>query len=125
MDFGTSPPQVRRRESIVPMINVVFLLLIFFLMTATIVPQPPFQMTLPEAGDAPETPGTAPLFVSADGSLAHRGAFGEAAITSIDPGQALEVRADARLAASELAALLPRLAALGIEEIRLVTVRAP
>lgn len=46
MDFA--PPKRRpRAESIVPMINVVFLLLIFFLMTAQIAPPDPFEVAPP------------------------------------------------------------------------------
>jgi periplasmic protein TonB len=47
MDFG-SPPRRPRAESVVPMINVVFLLLVFFLMTATIAPPDPFASVPPD-----------------------------------------------------------------------------
>ena len=57
-------------ESVTPMINVVFLLLIFFLMTATIAPPAPFEVELPAAEAEPgaaETPRT--LHLRADGAI--------------------------------------------------------
>jgi biopolymer transport protein ExbD len=124
------PPRAPRspRESVVPMINIVFLLLIFFLMTAQIAPREPFDVALPEA-DAETAPDGAPtLFIAADGSLA----FGEArdaevwdtlaAIARSTDKPGLLIRADANLPAAELAALLPRLAALGLGQVRLITV---
>lgn len=39
----------RRPEPVLPMINLVFLLLVFFLMAAIIVPQPPVAVREPEA----------------------------------------------------------------------------
>lgn len=117
-------PHLRRRtaESIVPMINIVFLLLIFLLLTARIAPPAPFELTLPEAGAAPEPQGPAHLLIAADGTLALGALRGAAALAAIPPGATLYVSADAALPAETLARLLPRLAAAG--EIRLVT-RAP
>jgi biopolymer transport protein ExbD len=51
MDFGRARPRPRG-ESVVPMINVVFLLLIFFVMTATIVPPDPFAARPPSSARA-------------------------------------------------------------------------
>ena len=55
MDFAPRRPARPARENIVPMINVVFLLLVFFVMTAQIAPPDPFDIAPPEAGDAPPT----------------------------------------------------------------------
>ncbi|MBL4543543.1 MAG: biopolymer transporter ExbD, partial [Rhodobacteraceae bacterium] len=54
-----APRPTRPREPVVPMINVVFLLLIFFLMAAVIAPPEPFGVTLPRAAadDPPATGG--------------------------------------------------------------------
>ena len=46
------PPRRKPPESIVPMINVVFLLLIFFLMTAQIAPPDPFEINPPDSAQA-------------------------------------------------------------------------
>jgi biopolymer transport protein ExbD len=116
-------PPARRdpRETVVPMINVVFLLLIFLLLSATLSPAPPLDVALPEADAAAASdPGEAVLHVAADGTLALGALRGEAALAALPPGARVELRADARLPAAALAALLPRLAGAG--EVVLVTV---
>ncbi|WP_146345709.1 ExbD/TolR family protein [Phaeobacter marinintestinus] len=118
----------RRRpkgESIIPMINVVFLLLIFFLMTARIVPPEPFAVELPEA--AVETPaeGQSILHISAEGDLAFGGAQGEeavlAALAGFDPDEPLMLRADKTVQGAVIATLLPKLASVGIRQVKLVS----
>ena len=126
-EFRLAQPAPRRvRENVVPMINVVFLLLIFFLMTAQIAPPEPIALTPPEA-EAGERPGAErALHVGADGTLAYGDARGDAALDAVsrrDQDTPLRLRADAELPAEELAALLPRLAQAGIDRIALVTVR--
>ena len=126
-EFRIPRPAPRRvRENIVPMINVVFLLLIFFLMTAQIAPPDPIALTPPEA-DAGDAPGAErALHVGADGTLAYGDARGDAAIDAVsrrDQDTPLMLRADAQLPADELAALLPRLAQAGVSRVALVTVR--
>ncbi|MEM1312919.1 MAG: biopolymer transporter ExbD [Pseudomonadota bacterium] len=114
------------------MINVVFLLLIFFLMSARIAPPEPFETTPPtaaEAGEAPAEP-MAPLHVAEDGRLGFREARGEAALLAAsaaveaasrgaDAGAALPIRADAELEAAALAALLRRLAEQGVPRVEI------
>ena len=112
----------RPRESVLPMINVSFLLLIFFLIMAQIEPAPPFPVTEPEAADQadPAAPERL-LWVSAEGTLAHGGLTGEAALEALSgvaPGPVL-IRADAALEAAALARLLADLGARGITEITL------
>jgi biopolymer transport protein ExbD len=121
MDFGARPPRPRG-ESVVPMINVVFLLLIFFLMSATIVPPDPFGATPPEASTAETAGREDTLHIGADGALAFGPARGEAALAAVPAGRPLLVRADAGLAASDLARILSRLAAAGVTDIRLAAV---
>jgi biopolymer transport protein ExbD len=124
MNFDPPRPRRQRGENIVPMINVVFLLLIFFLMTAQIAPPEPFEVSPPqsEAKGPAEDPDT--LYVSQTGVLAYEGARGDAALAALsarDPAVPLTLRADAGLSAVSLAALLPKLAAAGVRETRLVT----
>ena len=121
------PPARRRGEAVVPMINVVFLLLIFFMMSATIAPAPPFDLALPRAEGAGEAPADRALYLAADGALSYAGAEGAAAweaLAAQPPDAPLVVRADAALPAPQLAALLTRLAGAGIPEVSL-TVRRP
>ncbi|WP_371037298.1 ExbD/TolR family protein [Rhodosalinus sp. FB01] len=122
MEFSR-PPARTRPEAIVPMINVVFLLLIFFLMTAEIAPPAPFDVTPPQAGAETGAEAGAVLHVSAAGRVAFGGAEGAAAweaLAARDAGAGpLTVRADATLPAAEFAALLRRLAETGAAEIEL------
>lgn len=122
MDFA--PPKRRpRAESIVPMINVVFLLLIFFLMTAQIAPQEPFEVTLPEARLDKAADGTLILYVSSEGVVGFRSLTGDPALAALieetDEGP-LVLRADADLPGKELARLLTRLRADGLKDIDLL-----
>ncbi len=122
-----APPPARRartRESVLPMINVVFLLLIFFLMTAQIEPAAPFPVDPPEAMKEAERTAERVLWVSAGGDLAFGDLRGEAALAALaeaedageDAGQGVLLRVDAGLPAADLAALMARLGALGVTE---------
>lgn len=122
MRFG--PPAMPRqpRENVVPMINVVFLLLIFFMLAAQLAPPEPFSVAPPEGEVAEALPEGAALFVSASGDLALGELRGEAVFAALharDEAGPLPVRADAGLSAEALAALLPRLAAAGVSSVAL------
>ena len=114
------------RESIVPMINVVFLLLIFFLMTAQITPPDPFDITPPDSEAETPAEGQNILYISADGDLVFAEAKGDAifaALSDVDfaPEEPLMIRADKTVEASRIAALLPRLAAAGVQHVKLLS----
>lgn len=66
------PPSRRPGESILPMINVVFLLLIFFLISARLTPPEPFPVTPPDSVAEGKTEGEIVLFLAADGRLGFR-----------------------------------------------------
>ncbi len=131
VDFSL-PPLPRRasnaEENVLPLINVVFLLLIFFMVSGSLIQEPPFQLTPPtthhaDAQDAkPEY-----LAIGADGRLAWTG---EAIDTDQlagrlkqrpEPEAPLQVRADRRLDARELTQLLAELRAGGVAQIQLLT----
>jgi biopolymer transport protein ExbD len=121
MRFVT-PSRRQPPESIVPMINVVFLLLIFFLMTAQIAPPDPFDLTLPEALEDSEIDGATVLWLAADGTPAMGGARGDAAwaaLAAMPKETTLTIRADRTLPGVELARLMQRLAGLGLRDIEL------
>jgi biopolymer transport protein ExbD len=111
------PPTRERRESVVPMINVVFLLLVFLLVTAEMAPPPPLDVTPPVAPADPSAPAEVEIVVAADGTVAYGDLQGDAALAAVPQGATLAIRADADLPGAALAALLPRLAAAGRIEI--------
>ena len=122
----SSAPRHRRAiEPIVPMINVVFLLLIFFLMSAQIAPPAPFELTLPEGAEGERAGPADTLYIDAEGRLAFNAARGAAVMDALaaraTPGAPLYIRADAAMEARALARLLPQLAARGIERVEIVT----
>jgi len=122
-------PRQRRRpmpESIVPMINVVFLLLIFFLMTAQIAPPPPFAVELPHAAEDGTLENETVIYLSAEGRIGFQGMMGEAAweaLAALPEGQALGLQADWTLEAAELARVMARLSGLGLTRIDLAVQR--
>jgi biopolymer transport protein ExbD len=136
MQFTTLP---RRKppESIVPMINVVFLLLIFFLMTAQISTPEPFEVTPPDAESQSEAAeGEFTLYLSSQGEMAFQDVIGEqAALAALDAARAafcatddcstelpaLVLRADGAVSAEHLAALMPQIGQAGFATVQLVT----
>ena len=115
------PPRRTSREPAVALINVVFLMLIFFLVAGRLAPSPDPDLTLVRA-DAPAAPPPRDaLVVLADGTLRLDGR------TIDDPAEALEadrrvrVMPDRALPAERLAALAARLGALGATEVVIVT----
>ncbi len=123
MDFST-PPARKRTESIVPMINVVFLLLIFFLMTSSLATPEPFQVTPPNATSETEAEMEHILYVDKGGKTSFEGVEGDAAIAAIaaisTDHPSIQLRADAELEASVLANLLTALAASGLSRVELI-----
>lgn len=125
MDFDTEPAR-SRGESIVPMINVVFLLLIFFLITARIAPPEPFPVDLPAAAADSPAEGGGALWLAADGRIAFEGLAGEVAVAAAasaarEAGEPLLVRADRASDGATLARLLAALGEAGAAEVRIVT----
>ena len=133
MDFS-GPPRRRTQENLLPMINVVFLLLIFFLISTQMTPPEPFAVSPPQALAEAEALGDFALYLSADGQLGYRDALDDAALTALAAARTdhcadndctaspprLTLRADAALPAARLAQLLPSLSASGFSQIELV-----
>lgn len=119
------PPRRRPSEGIVPMINVVFLLLIFFMMAARITPPQPFDLTPPSATSDTSPEQSHILHLSRDGVLAfetYRDADVWSALSQAGQTGPLTLRADMDMPAPLLAETLGRLAAIGISDVNL-TVR--
>lgn len=123
MDFGPAPKRPRG-ESFVPMINVVFLLLVFFLMTAQIAPPEPFEVTRPKSARGVEPDAEPVLYVGKHDTLWFRDTTGEDAYGALAPfaadGAALQLRIDATLDGDTLARVMRRLAALGFASVEVV-----
>ncbi|SET22526.1 biopolymer transporter ExbD [Oceanicella actignis] len=123
MDLNESARRPRR-ESIVPMINVVFLLLVFFLTTSQLTRPEPFETTPPRARTDAQAEAEAVVFVSRDGRIAFDGHEGAQAIAALAgpgaQGGAVRLRADAALEARRLAAILRELSEAGLSRVELV-----
>ncbi len=124
MDFSPTRTARRPAENIVPMINVVFLLLIFFLMSAQISAPVPFEVTPPTSSSNAPADGPTELNISADGALFFDGIEGDAVwgeLAALPDGSNLLIRADSAFSAAELTRILLRLNEEGITSISLVT----
>lgn len=104
------------------MINVAFLLLVFFLMAAVIEPSGAAEVTPPRAQAPAIGSAGVELVVSADGTLARGTRRGRAALTGL-AGERLLVRADARLEGARLIRILAELRSAGAAEVKLVAIR--
>ena len=125
------PPPKRPRsteDNILPLINVVFLLLIFFMLAGVLTQSPPFSLTPPSSVETEDSAQleSRVLSISADGELAMSGeriddaALREALVDWPDD-KPLQIRADGGLKASELTAVFDLLRELGIAEVNLLT----
>ena len=119
--FHFAPPRRRRRaENVVPMINVVFLLLIFFLISAQIAPAPPFDLRRVKVEDgAWQTLHDRTLWIDASGTLAYQAARGEAVWPLLQ--EPLHIQADADVPARDVARILARIGQFGISDVTLIT----
>ena len=108
----------RRGENIVPMINVAFLLLIFFLMTAVIAPSDPVRVTPPEAGGDVEAGEDVRIFVEADGTIWQGGS--PVAVLDDVAGATVLLSADRSLDGARLAQILTELRRAGARDVKLV-----
>ena len=123
------PPRRRVRGDAVAMINVAFLLLVFFLLVAQIAPPEPVEVTLPEAKGGTPVAGETVLHVGPDGELAYGATRGEAVFAALaDAARAeapLPLRVDRDFDGQALAALLARLRAAGITDVSLGVMASP
>lgn len=124
MDFS-SPKTRQAGEPVLPMINVVFLLLIFFLLSSQIAPRAPFAVTPPRLETGEASAPEAVLFMAADGRLHFSGtqdqdsdALAAVAAQAAELGT-LTLRADAEVPARAVAALIARLRDAGITAVAL------
>lgn len=134
------PVPVRRSlpDSLLPMIDVVLFLIVFFMLASEFAATEPFAVAVPEAAADP-TLGEFTLFLSADGTLGFVGpdgvvVTGEGALAALDAARAalcatrdcraeppvLLVKADLAAPAVAVTRVLPQMSGFG--EVRLLTV---
>lgn len=126
-------PQPKRREmgeNMIPLINVVFLLLIFFMLTGMLAAPEPFQVQPPNSrSDAETTEREGTLLLAADGRLALDGEelAREALPATLhqrlaaQPDLRLKLKADAEVTAPMLMDLLDELREVGVKRLTLLT----
>ena len=122
--------RIRHGINLVPLINIVFLLLIFFMLSGTLVTPDKFDIELPES-DQGHSQETMPIVVliRADGTVAVNNVpilfsdLAEALKFEIDAGAVpkLMVRADASANTADVIAVLRHAKISGIEAISLAT----
>ncbi len=126
----------RRRdedERVLPLVNIVFLLLIFFMVAGRLAATDPFTVEPARSAAEGEAPPEPPLILlAADGRLALDGtemdetALIEAVAARIVAGgqTAAQLKADGGAEAAALVSLLSKLKAAGVETALLLTARA-
>lgn len=115
---------------VMPLINVVFLLLIFFMLAGRFNSLDPFEVEPPRsASEQPPVAQTLEVLVAADGRLAIEGHMvaaddlGATLRNRLDeqPTSRIRLRADGGADTSEIVALMERLREMGIESLQLLT----
>jgi biopolymer transport protein ExbD len=131
----TRPPRRQHPETIVALIDVVFFLLVFFMLIGRLDASAPFTVLPPVGVTGTDLPaGGITLSVSADGALAldgvaiKRDALGVAISTRLatSPEMLIRVNADKTTALSHVLPIVSALEELGAKDVALiVTTRAP
>jgi len=126
------PPRPRNDdERILPLINVVFLLLIFFMLAGRLSASDPFAIEPPRStGEGQPERQDVLLLIGADGRLALEGMVLEsttleaalAARLSAEDDPRVRLKADGGAEATEVVAVMEILRAAGVERIDLLTV---
>jgi len=115
-----------------PMINIVFLLLIFFMLFGQLTAADPFRIDpLTSESERDRTPDAILLLIASDGRIAVEGAIVPeaevgphvAALIDQRSGRAVQIKADGGLAARRALALLETLRQAGVERAELLTLR--
>jgi len=114
---------------VLPLINVVFLLLIFFMIAGRLTAGDPFRVDPARSTIETSAPDTPLLLLAADGRLALDGIETDRtqllAALSVAPPEVLRLKADASADSLSVVALLATLRAAGVAEVRLLTEGAP
>ena len=126
--------ETRRKDDsearILPLINVVFLLLIFFMLAGSFGVNEPFEVTAPDSvSETTRESASVHILLGADGQLALDGKLmAEAALLeqiktrlAAAPKLRIQLKADAQTAANRVVLLMEGLREAGVERLRLLT----
>ncbi len=120
-------PERRGGDDLLPLINIIFLLLIFFMLAGTMTNPEAFPVRPPESRHGEAAKNDADLLIGPDGDLAWQGerVAVEALIARIgdDPPQRIVARADGEVASARLMPVLEQLRNAGVERVSLITRR--
>lgn len=126
-----APPTKRPRsndDSVLPLINIVFLLLIFFMLAGVLTQKPPFELKAPSTAETQDQTQLQRqvLEVAADGRFAFAGKPIQRdelsdTLTNWPDDKPLQIRADASIKANELTGLFAALRRAGVSEVNLLT----
>ncbi len=125
--FVTARRRSVQDDRILPLINVVFLLLVFFMLAGRLAVSDPFPVQPPASiSAASERAGDVVVHVASDGALAVNGVTVglndlAAMIPSRPQGNPVRVKADAQAEALAVVRVLDQLRAAGIVRVNLVT----
>ena len=110
------------KENIVPMINIVFLLLIFFLITSSLVPRPREIIERPFGLSDSNVQDPNYLFITSNSEIMYLGQSGEIAWNLIKENKlrTLTIEADRNLAANKFISLLNKLSDTNIPKLEMV-----
>ena len=113
---------VSEKENIVPMINIVFLLLIFFLITSSLVSRPGEIIERPSGLTDAQVEDPNYLFVTSSFEIMYLGQSGEIAWNLIEESNlnTLTIEADRNLAANKFISLLNRLSDINIPHLEMI-----
>lgn len=126
-----SPRPRNDEERILPLINVVFLLLIFFMLAGRLAASDPFEIAPPRsASEGPAGARELLVLVGADGQLAVDGKVLDAAALKAAVAERLSgaadtrirLKADGRAEATQVVVVMELLRHAGIERLKLLTV---
>ncbi|TVP99174.1 MAG: biopolymer transporter ExbD [Roseinatronobacter sp.] len=114
-----------RAEPTIALINIVFLMLIFFLIAGSLAPPPDADVALVALNEITTEPPSDALVMLADGSLRHAGQMltSEAAIAEFAGAARVRLLPDRAAPATDLVALAQGLRAAGVAELVIVTER--
>tara|TARA_R100000988_G_scaffold84274_1_gene47250 strand:- start:18 stop:425 length:408 start_codon:yes stop_codon:yes gene_type:complete len=119
------------QEPMLPLINIVFLLLIFFMIAGSLQKLGPFEVDPPASQTAEGQPeDTIVLWFSNTGEIGNDDLTGGLdRLSSMLPadyiGRPVEIRADHEVEGARVVSLLTRLQELGIEKVQLMTAMQP